>query len=256
MQLPLSEKIASHLRVLDEAPSTNDVLADLAKSGGEDYLSVVVTLDQTAGRGRLGRSWVAPPGTMAAVSVLLPAANVARESLGWVPLIAGTAMAASIDELIGGGRTGLKWPNDVQIDGLKVCGVLSELLPSTAVIVGTGINLFLTADELPVATATSLALAGVELRGDELVDAVLSRYLARLDEMLSAFAVSPAGIHRQVAEWCRTLGRNVRVELPGGENLFGVAVGIDENGCLLVRSERDDEVVAVAAGDITHLRYE
>lgn len=242
--------------MLDDAPSTNDVLAELAKSGDEGYMSTVITLDQTAGRGRLGRSWVAPPGTMLAASVLIPAANVAREALGWVPLIAGTAMAVSIDSLVGGGRTGLKWPNDVQIDGLKVCGVLSELLPSGGVVVGAGVNLSLTTEQLPVSSATSLLLAGVELKGDELVDAVLSRYLDELDASLYKFDGHPQPIREMVSEWCRTLGRNVRVELPGGDNLFGVAVGIDENGCLEVRSERDETVTAVAAGDVTHLRYE
>jgi BirA family biotin operon repressor/biotin-[acetyl-CoA-carboxylase] ligase len=254
------------LRILDEASSTNDVLATLAREGDEPNLSTVVTLNQTDGRGRLGRVWVAPKGKTLAASVLLrpvlpSGVPLAPAALGWLPLIAGAAMSSAIDDLVGGGRTGLKWPNDVQVDGLKVCGVLAELLPSGAVIMGTGVNLTLARDELPVSTATSLALAGVDAPAQELADVVLAGYLAGLRELLDRFLAAGAdarasGIHRVVAEWCRTLGRQVRVSLPGGSDLFGEAVGIDESGCLLVRSQQDDSTQAVAAGDVTHLRYE
>ena len=175
--------------------------------------------------------------------------------------MAGAAMSSSVDALIGGGRTGLKWPNDVQVDGLKVCGVLAELVPGSAVIVGTGVNLILDRDELPVPTATSLRIAGVGGTVEELADLVLSRYLSRLDELLDRFLGAGAdarasGIHRVASEWCRTLGRQVRVSLPGGDDLYGVATGMDDSGCLVVRSELTGSTRAVAAGDVTHLRYE
>jgi BirA family biotin operon repressor/biotin-[acetyl-CoA-carboxylase] ligase len=206
---------------------------------------------------------------MLAASVLLrPAvdgASLAPNAVGWLPLIAGAAMAEALDALVGGGRTGLKWPNDVQIDGLKVCGVLAELQPSGAVVVGTGVNLTLTEAELPVPTATSLALAGVQLAStklaaDELVDAVLSGYLRALAERLDRFVAANAdaarsGLQRDVSEWCRTLGKQVRVDLPDGSSFFGTAIGIDPTGRLEVRKDQSDEVTAVAAGDITHLRY-
>jgi BirA family biotin operon repressor/biotin-[acetyl-CoA-carboxylase] ligase len=171
-------------------------------------------------------------------------------------------MCTAVDSLVGGGRTGLKWPNDVQVDGLKVCGVLAELRPGgDAVIVGTGVNLTLSEEELPVPTATSLALSGVATDGDDLVDLVLSRYLETLAELVGRLASADgdeaaSGVHRVVSEWCRTLGRDVRVSLPGGDDLFGVATGIDSTGRLLVRITRDREILAVAAGDVTHLRYE
>jgi BirA family biotin operon repressor/biotin-[acetyl-CoA-carboxylase] ligase len=257
--------VTSSLRILESAGSTNDVLAELDAAAAEPALSTVITLDQTGGRGRLGRVWTAPKDKALAASVLVrpsSAVGAGPFPFGWIPLLAGAAMCSAIDALVGGGRTGLKWPNDVQVDGLKVCGVLAELRPGgDAVIVGTGVNLTLTEDELPVATATSLALAGVAPSGDELVDLVLSRYLARLDELVARLAASggdetASGVHRVVSEWCRTLGRDVRVVLPGGDDLFGVATGIDSTGRLLVRTARDRETVAVAAGDVTHLRYE
>jgi BirA family biotin operon repressor/biotin-[acetyl-CoA-carboxylase] ligase len=253
------------LRVLDSAGSTNDVLAELNREAPQPTLSIVLTLNQTSGRGRLGRVWTAPKDKTLSASVLIRPEVVAGHQefpFGWIPLLAGAAMCASVDELVGAGRTGLKWPNDVQVDGLKVCGVLAELVPpGDAVIVGTGINLTLTEDELPVPTATSLALAGVSQRGDVLVDLVLSRYLATFAELVERLIAAggdeaASGVHRVVSEWCRTLGREVRVSLPGGDDLFGVATGIDPTGRLLVRTARDNEITAVAAGDVTHLRYE
>ena len=263
MEFPRSRALVPSLRVLDEATSTNDVLAALANS--EANGSTVVTLNQTAGRGRLGRVWVAPPGkTLAASVLLIPASSdrgLAPEVFGWLPLIAGAAMASSIDALVGDGRTGLKWPNDVQVDGSKVCGILAELLPSGRVVLGTGVNLSLTGDELPVPSATSLSLAGVAGTAEELADRVLSGYLGTLLELVDRLVAADgdavaSGVHREVSEWCRTIGKQVRVELPGGSNRFGVAVGIDPTGCLLVRDQRDETVSAVAAGDVTHLRYE
>jgi BirA family transcriptional regulator, biotin operon repressor / biotin---[acetyl-CoA-carboxylase] ligase len=261
VDLPRTEELTPRLRVLEQAGSTNDVLIELARSGDEPQLSTVLTLDQTGGRGRLGRVWSAPRDKTVALSVLLHAGSQQDFPYGWIPLIAGAAMASSVDALIGGGRTGLKWPNDVQVDGLKVCGVLAELLPGGGVVVGTGVNLTLEAEELPVPTATSLALAGVALRGAELVDLVVSRYLALLRELVDRLVAArgdavASGIHRVVSEECRTLGRAVRVSLPGGDDLFGVATGIDDGGRLLVRSDPDGDTVAVAAGDVTHLRYE
>jgi BirA family biotin operon repressor/biotin-[acetyl-CoA-carboxylase] ligase len=237
-------------------------MMELASRGDEPAFSTVLTLDQTGGRGRLGRSWAAPKDKTVAVSVLVRVARPAEFPFGWIPLIAGVAMSVSIDSLVGGGRTGLKWPNDVQVDGLKVCGILAELLPSAdGVIVGAGVNLTLDPDELPVPTATSLAIAGVAERGDELVDLVVSRYLAELAELVERVEAAAddalgSGVHRLVSEWCRTLGREVRVSLPDGNDLHGTAVGIDPTGRLEVRRATSGDTVAVSAGDVTHLRYE
>jgi BirA family biotin operon repressor/biotin-[acetyl-CoA-carboxylase] ligase len=260
VDLRRTEVVSPRVRVLDSAASTNDVLAELVKAGDEPSFSTVLTLNQTDGRGRLGRVWSAPPDKTLAASVLVRPA-VTPFPLGWIPLLAGAAMSTAVDALIGGGRTGLKWPNDVQVDGRKVCGVLAELLPSgDAVIVGTGVNLTLSEDELPVPTAISLTLAGVD-GTDDLVDVVLGAYLSELAELLARLTSSggdavASGVHRVVSEWCRTLGRDVRVSLPGGNDLFGVATGLDETGRLVVREQGSNRETAVAAGDVTHLRYE
>ena len=264
MKLPRSEKTASRLLVLPEATSTNDVL--VAAAATEPEFSVVVTGSQTAGRGRLGRVWIAPPGTSLSISVLLRPVYPAGEAMplehfGWLPLIAGAAMAQAIAPLVGG-MVGLKWPNDVQIDGLKVSGLLAELTASAdAVVLGAGVNLALTEGELPTAVSTSLLLAGAVLEGDELADAVLTAYLENLRQLYTDFLrygadVDASGTHALLTELCTTLGQQVRVELPGGADLHGTATGIDRSGRLVVRRGSDGAVVAVAAGDVTHLRYE
>ena len=264
MNLPTSAKSASSLLTLPEAGSTNDELR--SRSAGLDDLAVVVTDNQTAGRGRLGRQWVAPAGKCLAISVLLRPRLPAGEPLeaahfGWLPLIAGVAMARALRPLVTG-RVGLKWPNDVQVDGQKVSGLLAELLVTgDAIVLGAGVNLSLTEAELPVPTATSLALSGATLRGDALADAVLSGYLAALRELYSDFVrlgadVEASGILQLVSDYCTTLGQEVRVQLPGGIDLVGIATEIDRAGRLVVRSLADGSVTAVAAGDVTHLRYE
>lgn len=264
LRLPLSLTLSAQLDVLSEAGSTNDELRALAPQRSDG--AVVVTDNQTAGRGRLGREWIAPAGKCLAISVLLRPRLPGGESLepvhfGWLPLIAGVAMVRAVRPLVTG-RVALKWPNDVQIDGLKVSGLLAELLATgDTVVVGAGVNLSLTQEELPVPTATSLSLSGASLEGDDLADAVLAGYLAALNALYTDFVrlgadVDASGVHALVSDTCSTIGQAVRVQLPNGDELRGVATGIDASGRLVVRRQSDGTEAAVAAGDVTHLRYE
>ena len=261
MHLPRSAEQAE-LIVLDSAGSTNDELARIA-SGAAEY-TVVLTLDQRAGRGRLGRSWSAPPGRTLAVSVLLrprlPGGTpLPYDALGWLPLLAGAAMTGAVNGVLPAPEAALKWPNDVLIGGRKVSGLLTELIPGGAVVVGSGVNLFLGEAELPTPTSTSLTLAGATLHGDDLVDHVLAAYLAGLRDLTGRLidaggdAVASGG-HAAVTAVCDTLGRVVRVELPGGDVLEGTAAGIDPTGRLQVRLAGSGALMAVAAGDVVHVR--
>ena len=154
----------------------------------------------------------------------------------------------------------LKWPNDVLIDGRKVSGILCELLPAqSAVVVGSGVNVTVAVADLPTDTATSLLVAGAPTPD---ADALLADYLTELDSLVSALIAggteSGAGvpeIQAAVVAECDTIGRRVRVELPGGAELRGTAVGIDELGRIRIESGPDGRITAVAAGDVTHLRY-
>lgn len=267
MHLPLSSEQAASLVVLDETGSTNDELVRRAVAGGEPEFSVLLTTSQTAGRGRLGRVWVAPPGKTLAVSVLLrPSAGdgtaLGLEHFGWLPLLAGIAMTRAVAGQLQDRRVTLKWPNDVQVEGAKIAGILAELLPGgDAVVIGVGVNLAFERAELPTPTSTSLVLCGAEKTGDELADAVLSSYLRELKALYLSFLEHRAdpdasGLRAALLALCRTLGQRVKVQLPGDELLFGEAVDIDPAGRLLVKSSADGLVQAVAAGDVTHLRYE
>ena len=276
MHLPRSSELAASLVVLDEVGSTNDELVRRAVAGDEPEFSVLVTTSQTAGRGRLGRVWVAPPGKTLAVSVLLrprtaAGAALGLEHFGWLPLLSGVAMTRAVAEQLPDRRVMLKWPNDVQVDGAKVAGILAELLPGAdAVVIGVGVNLTFGSEELPTPTSTSLLLAGVEKVGDELTDAVLSSYLRELRALYRSLgagtgldAAGPdvpgpdvGALRGALLAVCSTVGQRVKVSLPGGELLFGTATGVDDSGRILVTDASDGSVQAVAAGDITHLRYE
>jgi BirA family biotin operon repressor/biotin-[acetyl-CoA-carboxylase] ligase len=157
----------------------------------------------------------------------------------------------------------------VLVSGYKVCGILSELLPAstgsgtpstgsgtTAVVVGAGLNLTLDEHDLPTLTSTSLLL--VTGRQPD-ADRVLADYLGTFLSLVRAFSehgadAAASGIADRVSSLCGTLGAEVRVELPGGAELLGVAERLDADGRLLVR-DRNGEAQAVAAGDVTHLRY-
>lgn len=251
MHLPLAAAIASRMNYLPEAGSTNAELRSRVTDVDEwRHLSVVVTDNQTAGRGRLDRTWVAPAGTALAISVLLrelPAPDVR----GWIPLAAGVAMGDAVAAQLPDHEVAVKWPNDVLVDGRKICGILAEAA-ADAVIVGTGVNTAMPASVLPVPTATSFAVLGIEADADRLI----ADYLRALDGLLRALAASgdavSSGLHAAVTARCSTLGLAVRVSLPGERMLEGVARALDADGRLLV----DENGIAhpVSAGDVVHVR--
>jgi BirA family transcriptional regulator, biotin operon repressor / biotin---[acetyl-CoA-carboxylase] ligase len=143
------------VRVVEETGSTNADLLAQARSGAGEGL-VLVAEAQTSGRGRMGRRWISPPRRSLTFSVLLRPA-VPAGLLGWLPLLAGVAVASALQQTAGVDAR-LKWPNDVLVDGAKIAGILAERW-SNAVVIGTGINVLQHRGELPVPTATSLLVA-------------------------------------------------------------------------------------------------
>ncbi|KJY43239.1 biotin--acetyl-CoA-carboxylase ligase [Streptomyces sp. NRRL B-1568] len=242
---------------LDVVPRTGSTNSDLVAAGGAEG-AVLVAEEQSAGRGRLDRTWSAPPRSGLFFSVrLVPGPGVPAERWGWLPLLAGVATATALSRAAGV-DTALKWPNDllVTVDGAerKTGGILAER-SGDSVVVGIGINVSLRADELPVPTAGSLALAGAKaVDRDPLLRAVL-RSLEEWYEQWRRAGGDPArcGLQEAYAAGCATLGRTVRAELPGGGELVGEAVAVDGDGRLVLATAAGVQE-PVGAGDIVHLR--
>ncbi|WP_144122378.1 biotin--[acetyl-CoA-carboxylase] ligase [Catellatospora sichuanensis] len=239
-----------------ETGSTNADAAVAAREGAAEGL-VVTAESQTAGRGRLGRTWVSPPRAGLAVSVLLrPASDVS--GWGWLPLLAGVALAEAV-RAVTGLEPALKWPNDLLIGGRKCAGLLAEVPVPGAVVIGIGLNVSLGADELPDTPtglpATSLLLAGAaEADRTALLAALLERLGAHYDVWQAAGGdPDKSGLRDAYLRMCATLGRQVSVILPGGATaMTGAAVTVDSDGRLVVRTATGDH--PVAAGDVVHLR--
>lgn len=250
MDYPLSRSVVPELRVASSSASTNSDLLARAADPAVPSFAVLLTRDQTAGRGRLDRSWVAPAGTALALSVLVRGA-LAHPLASWLPLLAGLTLAEALDD-VAPGRVQVKWPNDLLLEGRKVCGILVEVGPGGGdAVIGSGLNLEQTAEQLPVATATSLALAGVSLTAAQL-DAVVAGYLRRLRNEIEV--PGPAErLRERVLARCATIGRAVSVVLADGSTLIGTGSGLDAAGRLEVVAA-DGRIVTVAVGDVTHAR--
>jgi len=268
----------TRLRIVRETGSTNADLADEARSGRAEG-DVLIAERQTAGRGRLGRAWEAPTQAGLTLSVLLRPAGVGPTRLGWLPLLAGVALAQAVARL-GEVDAVLKWPNDllvrpadeaavgaaVGVGGYGKCaGLLAEVIPSPAgpaVVLGIGLNVTQEAEELPPVSltdptappATSLALAGAACTDrDPLLRATL-RALADWYLRFCAAGGDPqvSGVADAYRERCATLGGEVRVHLPDGTTIDGLASDVDDEGRLVVRTA--GQTRQVAAGDVRHLR--
>ncbi len=261
----------SRLDVVSETGSTNADLADAARLVPSQYpdLSVLTAELQTAGRGRLGRTWEAPVRSSLFVSVLLRPVNpsgrpLPTQSYGWLSLLSALSLTESI-----AARTGvepkLKWPNDVMVDGRKLAGILAQVVPETsgnppAVVVGTGLNVSLTDEDQPVSTATSLLMeyASTTDRNVLLEDYLLRftadyRGFCAVDGNAEASQADGRTLKESISSRMVTLGQEVRAFLPDGSDLVGRAVGLDPHGGLLIL---DGEGVrhAVTAADVVHLR--
>jgi BirA family transcriptional regulator, biotin operon repressor / biotin---[acetyl-CoA-carboxylase] ligase len=188
--------------------------------------------------------------------------SIPAERTGWLPLLVGVAV---VDALRGVGvPAALKWPNDVVVVGStrdggpgprKLGGLLAERVhEADAVVVGIGLNIGLGADELPVPTATSTAIEGVEVSREDLLvdllDGLRGRYLAWVAAGGDAGA---CGLLADYRSHCVTLGVDVRAHLPGGEVLEGRAVDVDETGRLRIAGG-DGAQSLLSAGDVEHLR--
>ena len=219
-----------HHRLTD---STNERGKALAAAGAP-HGTLVTADEQTAGRGRQGRSWVAPPGRALLMSVVLTELDAERTPL--VPLAAAVAVCHAFPQ-----ANGIKWPNDVWVDGRKVAGILIEGRPQDGwAVLGIGLNVATEQDEFPEELreiATSLSAAGSAL-------ATPADALAELLPTLDAWLAAPADA--VLSEWAeRDALRGQPISWNGGS---GVAAGVDDDGSLLV--ETDEGVQSLHAGEV------
>ncbi|GAA2888728.1 biotin--[acetyl-CoA-carboxylase] ligase [Streptosporangium fragile] len=240
----------SHITVVDRTGSTNADLAQAVRDGARQG-AVLIAESQFAGRGRLGRVWSAPPRSGLTFSVLLrPEPAPSRQ--GWLPLLVGLAVASAVRK-VAEVDARLKWPNDLLIGERKLAGVLAERVDS-AVIVGVGLNVSVRTEELPVETATSLAIEGAAcVDRDPIIRAALREIETHYREWSEADGDADAcGLRAAYLAVSATVGREVRVELPGERVLTGTATGVDHSGHLIVDSKGEEHTLS--AGDVVHVR--
>lgn len=252
-----SSALYTSVEVVARTGSTNADLLVAARAGAPAG-AVLVAEEQSAGRGRLDRSWQSWPGAGLTFSVLLRPAEVPTGSRGWLSLLTGVAVAEALAAQAAI-EARLKWPNDVLAAGpdgpRKLAGILAEQAGG-AIVVGVGLNVSATPQELSSRQATSLLLAG----GTNLDrQAILTAVLRELERWYLRWTGAPrpgdaavSGLRAAYLRVCSTVGREVRVELPGGGVLAGHAGDVDDAGRLLVSSP--DGARAVSAGDVVHVR--
>ena len=264
--------LADDFTTIDFVEKTGSTNTDLMQATNVADGTVLLADEQLSGKGRLGRSWTAPAGSQVIFSVLLLPESL--EHLGTLPLAAGLAVTDSIEGTV------LKWPNDVHIDGNKLCGILAEAgpvgqafkaapkteltkvevgkaevnkaevnkavggaAPSARVVVGMGINVTLTREDLPIEKATSLALEGRDTDRTELAITVLKNLRRRIVQWEN----QDPQLLRDYRAVCSSLGQEVRLETPSGD-VTGHVDDIGEDGRIMVAGEY------YSAGDVTHLR--
>lgn len=257
--MTLSEKLTSVLHTewignqvlwYTETGSTNDEIKRLADDGAAEGL-LVLAEHQTGGKGRRGRSWVTPAGSAIAMSLLLRP-EIAPQYASMITLIMGLAVEEGIENCTNLNAQ-IKWPNDVVINGKKICGILTEMNMQGAeidyVVVGTGINTGI--DEFPEElrnTAASLhQLTGSEISRPELIAVCMERFEHYYKQFLQTCDLS--GMMDQYNELLAGKNGQVRVLEPGNE-YTGIARGINAAGELLVERE-DGTVEAVYAGEVS-----
>lgn len=289
----IREALSGDFAVIDYTESTGSTNTDLMQADKVADGTVLLADEQVAGKGRLGRQWVSPAGSQLIFSVLILPDSL--EHLGTLPLAAGLAVTDSVEGTV------LKWPNDVHIDGKKLCGILAEAgpvgeafksapktevskaevnkaeinkaeinkaevnkaeinkaeinkaevapktqaanPPSARVVVGMGINVTLTREELPIEAATSLALEGLDTDRTELAITVLKNLRRRITQWEQQDPQLMAD-YRKV---CSSIGQEVRLEAPTGD-VIGTVEGVADDGRINVGGEY------YSAGDVIHLR--
>ena len=226
--------------VVELTASTQSDLIELVTQGRAQAGDVIVANFQSSGRGRLTRSFEAPPGSALLFSFYIKPSR-ARSDWGWIPLLAGVSVAQSLP----GVNARVKWPNDILINEKKVSGLIAQVVDD-GIVIGIGINVGMHASEIPVPQATSLAIEGVlNISRNEL----LTNLLATFEKNFTQWDQGSDGIWAVYEGMSATIGQTVEVHYPDGTVEGGTAVSVSASGELVLA-----DGVHVLAADIIHLR--
>jgi BirA family transcriptional regulator, biotin operon repressor / biotin---[acetyl-CoA-carboxylase] ligase len=257
-----SKKIGETLYIFDELASTNAFAMEKGKTQAHSG-TVILTDKQTAGRGRLGRSWFSP-GKSNIYGSLLFIHEKPVQYLGWIPLISGVAIAQALQQQTGI-RIDLKWPNDLLLVGRKLGGILCDSFRNfehqTCAVIGFGINVNLSQAEFPLSlqtSATSLQIQSHRVmdREELIIKIIIS--LEKNWEIL--MANGPQFYFAEYNHWCSTIGQTILIQFPDGTQLQGLAHSIGEQGQLrIIPSPSDlnaqsERMRDIHSGEILHLR--
>ncbi len=230
-----------------EATSTNTELLAMAESGHVTGRTAMIADHQTAGRGRLDRRWDAPPGANLLVSLLFDDVGdpaVLTQAVGLAAVLAVESFASNaLNE-----RLGLKWPNDLLVDGRKLAGVLAQRSARGPIVVGVGLNV----GWAPPGAASMAADLSLDVAPIDVLHAMLDE-LRRIDALLGD-GDNTGEFAAAFRSRMLTIGQNVRIELPGDELLVGRAVDVEGDGRLLVEAAEDGALHRLDVGDVVHLR--
>lgn len=237
--------MSTTLHWFDEVDSTNRVARDDVYRHGD----VIASTHQTAGRGRMDRTWSMAPGDGLAMTIV-----VSRRVIGSprfitrIPLLVAAELKRLLDaaSVAGNVRT-IKWPNDLHCEGRKLAGILVEAIDDDRLGIGIGINLMGTPANIPAHSATHLYAEGIALNAEKIASPLANAVLNQLRDLDSdeTFARIETAID--------TIGREVRIELPDGRSVRGRATALGETGSLIVETPTGAE--EFVAGDVTHLRH-
>lgn len=241
----INSKITPYWRVsvVELTGSTQNDLLQLVESKNALDGQVIVTEYQSNGRGRLDRTFEAPAQSALLFSFYIKPRKQ-RTEWGFIPLIAGLSLVQAISNLDSVMKVSLKWPNDCIINDKKCAGIIAQT-SQEGIVIGIGLNVSMTSNELPVPNATSLAIEGSTITDRNLL---LSHILNTFAELFEAWEEG-SELLNEYANASSTIGKKVRIDLPGGENIEATVAHISHSGELVLDDGRH-----VSAGDVIHLR--
>jgi BirA family biotin operon repressor/biotin-[acetyl-CoA-carboxylase] ligase len=234
------------IEVFEQVDSTNDLAIARLSNTPANSVFVITADEQLKGRGRLQREWQSPFGAGIAISIAVPT-SLFRCEVSAIPLLAGIAANDCLKNL--GADAKLKWPNDLMVElestELKKIGGILVQRHGDHVVIGIGINVDLTADELPTENATSLSLISIRVSRESLIAQIL-KHLELATQLTSE-------------EWlplytndCATIGANVTVARKAESMVTGIAVGVRKSGELVIDS--NEGLVEITSGDVVQVR--